>query len=183
MQDIEIATGSKVPVEYPFGPKIDQFGHIGNIWVRVDLALASNFAFYNPESNSLVVDAALTDLDVGYYKIRVESSEVRKNQTYSYEKFIYLRVVKGKPSQSDSPPAEVETPKKQGFLSIDQLIRESVEESSAKPLPVVLGLGPTGVLTIEWSKEMSPPAPPDLAKLTPDAKILAYAEAVLHLNR
>ena len=147
------------------------------------MALASNFAFYNSESNSIVVDAALTDLDVGYYKIRVESSEVRRNQTYSYEKFIYMRVVKGKPSQSDGPPAEVETPKKHGFLSIDQLIRESVEESTAKPLPVVLGLNPTGVLTIGWSNEMSPPAHTDLAKLTPDAKILAYAEAGLQSGR
>jgi len=45
------------------------------------------------ESNSILVDSrAITEESLGYYKVLVTANETYYNQTFFYQKYIYLRV-------------------------------------------------------------------------------------------
>jgi len=91
LEDILIIIGDDETAEYNLGPRVNQFGL--EIQATVDLGNATAFAIYLDESNSILVDSrAITEESLGYYKVLVTANETYYNQTFFYQKYIYLRV-------------------------------------------------------------------------------------------
>ena len=82
-----------------------------NIDVTIEMNLADDFAFYDHLNHAVVISRNLTNQDLGYYKLNVIAVETVRDQTFTYNKEMYLFVYAAEQEEiiePDEPVPEIE---------------------------------------------------------------------------
>ena len=125
--------------------------------VEAELGGAFTFSSYDGTTNTYEVFGEMIGLDdVGRYPIIIRSQFFNETHVETFEDIFYLTVWADTESSVDSwfPPDPIEFPKWEGS------IRENTELGEFhpdQPVPYIADLTQTGVMTIGWDRQMTPP--------------------------
>lgn len=134
--------------------------------MEVDLGDAFRFAEYDPISNQFIIHSTLvTDEDAGVYPVDVKARYFNESFNAEFGKTFMLTIL---PHEKEPPePWFPEDPIFYEDWEISSYIRANTtqEYDPERPIPQILNLDESGILTIGWDRKML--RPDNITKIEP----------------